>query len=295
MQEQTMRRTIAILAALFVATGAAAQGPAYYGPFTDAEAQLLSAVWPEIREAASYEDINWPAHGLNRAPGSREVQRVMSANWSELRRAQRFEQINWDNYYAGGQRTSRYERSSERFEQQFPGPFTGYGPFTRDESQILAELWPQIREAARFDDINWRAFGLARPPGDADARRVMAANWEDVRREARFQDIDWDRIVDDQDLRTSRERQYAGGFGSRSYGSPFSREEEATMSRVWGQIREAGDFNAIDWRALGLSGPPGSREAQRIMARNWGQLREAARFEDIDWAASTGQSRRVLR
>jgi hypothetical protein len=272
--------------------GASAQGRAYYGPFTDAEAQLLSAVWPEIREAADYEDINWPAHGLNRAPGSRDVQRLMSENWDELRRAPRFEQVDWDRY-TGASRTGRYDRSSDRFEQQFPGPFTGYGPFTRDEAQVLAELWPQIREAAQFDDINWRAHGLARAPGDIDAQRLMAANWNELRREDRFQDIEWDRIVDDRDLRTSRERQYAGGFGSPSYGSPFSREEEATLSRVWGQIRTAAEFNDINWRSVGMQGPPGSREARRIMAANWGRLREAERFEDIDWPATTG--RRVLR
>jgi hypothetical protein len=293
-----MTRTIAILAALLVATGAAAQIRAYYGPFTDAEAQVLSAVWPEIREAANYEDINWPALGLNRAPGSRDVQRMMAANWDELRRAQRFEQIDWDDYSSA---TSRYqdrderERTSDRFERQFPGPFTGYGPFTRDESQVLAELWPQIREAARFDDIDWRRFGLARAPGDAYARDIMASNWNDVRREQRFQDIDWDRVVDDRDLRTSRERQYAGGFGGAYSANPFSREESAALSRVWGEIRQAADFDDVDWRALGFQGAPGSREARRIMARHWGTLREAERFEDIDWEATTGQPRRVLR
>jgi hypothetical protein len=296
MQEETMKFTIAVVAALFVATGAVAQNrpSAYYGPFTDAEAQLLSAVWPEIRQAEDYEDINWPAHGLARAPGTRDVQRMMSGNWDELRRAPRFEQIEW-NEYAGAQRTSRYERDNDRFEQQFPGPFTGYGPFTRDESQILAELWPAIREAARYEDINWRAHGLVRPPGDVDARRLIAEHWNEVQREERFQDIDWDRIVDDRDLRTSRERQYAGGFGARAYGTPFSREEEATMSRVWGQIRQAAEFDDINWRSAGLSGPPGSREARNLLATHWGQLREAERFEDIDWAATTGQPRRVLR
>jgi hypothetical protein len=288
-----MRITMTILAALFVATGASAQR-AYYGPFTDAEAQVLSAVWPEIREAADYEDINWPSIGLNRAPGSRDVQRMMSENWDELRREPRFEAIDW-NQYVGASRTPRYERdrTSDRFEQQFPGPFTGYGPFTRDESQVLAELWPQIREAARYEDIDWRALGLARAPGDAYARDIMASNWNEVRREQRFQDIEWDRIVDDRDLRSSRERQVAGGFGRGSYGSPFSREEEATLSRIWGQIRAAAEFDDIDWRAVGLLGPPGSREARRFMAQNWSQIREAERFEDIDWSA--GQPRRVLR
>lgn len=293
-----MRPTIAVLAALFVMSGASAQVRAFYGPFTDAEAQVLSAVWPEVREAARYEDINWPGLGLNRAPGSRDVQRIMSANWAELRRARRFEEINWDDYVTAPRTTSRYEdrgRSSDRFEQQFPGPFVGSGPFTRDESQVMAELWPQIREAARFDDINWRGFGLARAPGDAAARDIMAAHWTELRREDRFQDIDWDDVVDDRDLRTSRERQYAGGFGSSNAANPFSREEQATMSRVWGQIRSAENFADIDWRSVGFSGPPGSRDARRIMAQHWGALREAERFEDIDWAATTGQPRRVLR
>ena len=113
-----MKFTIAILAALLIATGAFAQdrgGGAYYGPFTDAEAQLLSAVWPEIREAENYGDINWPAHGLARAPGSREVQRVMSANWPELRTASRFEQIDWDELVEDrAPQTQRYDSGSGR-------------------------------------------------------------------------------------------------------------------------------------------------------------------------------------
>lgn len=291
-----MRPAVAIFAALLVASGAVAQVGAYYGPFTDAEAQFLSAVWPEVREAEDYEDINWPAHGLNRAPGSRDVQRMMAANWDELRRAPRFEQINWDRYVAStGASRSERERSTGRFEQDFPGPFTGYGPFTRDESQVLAELWPQIREAARFDDINWRAHGLARAPGDAAARGLMAEHWDEVRREERFRDIQWDRIVDDDDFRSTRERQYAGGFRGGYSANPFTREEQAALSRVWGEIREAGRYEDIDWRSVGLSGAPGNRDARRTMAQHWGELREAARFEDIDWAATTGQPRRVLR
>jgi hypothetical protein len=145
-----MKIAISILATL-VATGALAQSRgAYYGPFTDAEAQLLSAVWPEIREAADYEDINWSAHGLSRAPGSREVQRAMAANWDEVRQARRFEEVDWTEVTAG-----RDARSSPS-----ASPFTTSGPFNRDESELLSELWPQIREAANFDDINWRAHGL---------------------------------------------------------------------------------------------------------------------------------------
>jgi hypothetical protein len=39
---------------------------------------------------------------------------------------------------------------------------------------------------------------------------------------------------------------------------------------------------------MGYSGPPGDRDARRLMSRHWGQLREAGRFEDIDWQATTG-------
>ena len=179
-----MKLTIALLAAV-LATGAFAQG-GYYGPFTDAEAQLLSAVWPEIREAEDYEDINWPAHGLARAPGSSEVRRAMAANWDEIRRAPRFEQVNWDRVVRGEAR-GRHSDQIDRFEQQFPGPFTDVGPFTRDEAAVMSRLWPEIREAAAFDDIDWNAYGLKRAPGGSDARRIMAAHWNEVRREARSQ------------------------------------------------------------------------------------------------------------
>lgn len=271
-----MKYAIAILATLVVATGALAQNRgAYYGPFTDAEAQLLSAVWPEIREAADYEDINWSAHGLSRAPGNREVQRAMAANWDEVRRARRFEEVDWTEVTAGRDAPSRPSAS----------PFTTSGPFNRDESELLSELWPQIREAANFDDINWRAHGLSRAPGTADAQRLMAAHWSEVREAQRFEDIDWDRVVDERELQTSR--QYAGGFGTYS-ASPFTREEAAVMSEVWGQIREAASFDDINWRSVGLSGPPGDREARRLMSTYWGQLRQAARFEDINWPATTG-------
>ncbi len=285
-----MKTTIAIVASLLT-TAVLAQSRAYYGPFTDAEAQLLSAVWSEIRVAEDYEDINWPAHGLARAPGTRDVQRRMSVSWDEIRQAQRFEEIDWDDVGNGSLRSSRTQRSSDRFEREFPGPFVGYGPFTRDEAEDLAAVWPRIREAARFEDINWASEGFARPPGTPEARRILAANWNEARRESRFENIDWDRIVDDRDLRSSR---VAGGFGTRS-ANPFAREEANVMSQVWGRIRSAAEFDDINWRSVGLSAPPGSREARRIMATHWSQLRTAERFEDIDWASTTGTRTRVLR
>jgi hypothetical protein len=183
------------------------------------------------------------------------------------------------------------------------------GPFTRDESDLLAEVWPQIREAARFGDINWRAYGLSRAPGDPEARDMMADNWQELRQARRFDDIDWEDYGGFRDLRSdrdlrgdrdrNRDRRFAGGFGGGvgdgGYGSPFTRDEEAAISSVWGEVRKAAQFDDINWRAVGLSRAPGSRDARRLMAQHWGQLREAARFEDIDWAATTGQPRRVLR
>ena len=40
------------------------------GPYTDQEAQLMIAVWPTVRGAARYEDINWAALSLAGAPGT---------------------------------------------------------------------------------------------------------------------------------------------------------------------------------------------------------------------------------
>ena len=241
-----MKLTIAIVATL-LATGAFAQN-AFYGPFTDAEAQLLSAVWPEIREAEDYEDIDWPAYGLARAPGSSEVRRAMAANWDEVRQAPRFEQVNWDRVVRGEPRGGRSDQI-DRFEEQFPGPFTDVGPFTRDEAALMSRLWPEIREAEQFDDIDWRAYGLQRAPGGADAREIMAAHWSEVRREARFENIDWDEIVDERDLRSSR--RYAGGFGGGSSTGPFNEFEAGLMSQVWGKIRQAESYDEIDWREAG--------------------------------------------
>jgi hypothetical protein len=248
-----MKLAIAVLATLLTAAAAAQYRGSSTGPFTGYEADALSDVWPEIRAAARYEDINWRAHGLSAPPGNSEARRLMAANWNELRRAQRFEDIDWDEYYVARNdgrrgRSGQYGNragQTDRFERQFPGPFNDVGPFTRDEAAVLSQVWPQIREAARFEDINWRAHGLARAPGNQDARRLMAANWDEIRQESRFENVDWDRLVDDRDLRTSR--QYAGGFGGGYSGNPFTPEEAAAMSQVWGQIRTAARYSDINW------------------------------------------------
>ena len=58
-QEATMRWTIAMCAMLLATFGAYGQLHGSSGPFTNEEAQLMSAVWPKIREAATFEDIDW--------------------------------------------------------------------------------------------------------------------------------------------------------------------------------------------------------------------------------------------
>src|SRR5688500_776748 len=185
-----MRLVIAILVAL--ATGTAlAQSRGFTGPFTGYEAEALSDVWPEIREAANFQDIDWRAHGLDRAPGTPEAQRLLSANWDELRREQRFEDIDWDEYYDTRYSNDRSTRSSERSARStraerygraggsFPESERGYNdsPFTREEAAAMSRAWGQIREAARFEDIDWRALGFSAAPGDRDARRIMSRNW----------------------------------------------------------------------------------------------------------------------
>lgn len=191
-----MRVTIAALASLLLATGVAAQSRgAFYGPFTGYEAETLSEVWPQIREAASWQDIDWRALGMRRAPGSPEAQSVMARNWDDLRREERFTDIDWDDYFADrGERAGRYN-STDRFERQFPGSSAGpyyAGPFTREEAAIMSRVWPEIRAADSFEDIDWRAYSLSGPPGSRDARRIMSRNWSELREAARFEDIDWE-------------------------------------------------------------------------------------------------------
>ncbi|MEO8464985.1 MAG: hypothetical protein ABI640_06560 [Gammaproteobacteria bacterium] len=66
-----------------------------------------------------------------------------------------------------------------------------FGPFTREEARDLRAVWGTIRDAASFYDINWRAVGLGRAPGDRQARRFMAQDWGSLRRAERFDDINW--------------------------------------------------------------------------------------------------------
>ncbi|HET7609560.1 MAG TPA: hypothetical protein VFL84_12840 [Gammaproteobacteria bacterium] len=281
-----MKLATALLVALIAGTAVHAQNRGSTGPFTGYEAEALSDVWPEIRVAARFEDINWPTHGLTRAPGSPEAQRLLSANWNEIRREERFEDIDWDEY--ANNRYSQSSRSGDRYGRL-------EGPFTSDEADALARVWPQIRVAARFEDITWPRHGLERAPGSAEARRLLSSNWDEIRREERFEDIDWDRYYDSRySSRSDRAERYGRlergfpGTERDDNDSPFTREEAADLSRVWSEIRQAARFEDINWRTHGLSGPPGDSEARRLTSRYWSELRRAARFEDIDWQTTTG-------
>ncbi|HSC14073.1 MAG TPA: hypothetical protein VLI71_03110 [Gammaproteobacteria bacterium] len=193
-----MRLAIAILVTLLTATPAVAQSRYGTGPFTGYDADALADVWPEIRQAANFGDINWRAHGLNRAPGSPEAQRLLEDNWNELRREERFADIDWDEYFDARYSNERSTSSSRaerygRVESGFPESERGYNdsPFTREEAAAMSRAWGQIREAARFEDIDWRAMGFSGAPGDRDARALMSRHWGQLREAGRFEDIDW--------------------------------------------------------------------------------------------------------
>lgn len=173
-----MKVTIAILATVLTALGASAQQN--QSPFNGRDAELMSAAWPQIREAASFEDINWEAVGLDGPPGDRDARRVMASNWGSLRSANRFSDIDW--------RATTGERSSSNSDRNRDEN----GPFTSQEAALMSAAWPEIREAGSFNDINWKSIGLARAPGDRDAREIMETHWDSLRRAANFRDIDWE-------------------------------------------------------------------------------------------------------
>ncbi len=174
-----MKVTIAILATLLAAFGASAEQNR--SPFTGHDAELMSAAWPQIREANSFEDIDWKAVGLDHAPGDREARRVTAAHWGSLRTANRFSDIDWRATTGERSSSSRSDRDDD-----------DTGPFTNQEAALMSAAWSEIRQADSFDDINWKAVGLAGAPGDRDAREIMESHWDSLRRAAQFRDIDWE-------------------------------------------------------------------------------------------------------
>ena len=118
-------------------------------------------MWPKIREARDYDDIDWKAVGLARAPGNSSAQRLMADNWSRLRTAPRFDDIDWSDVRDSGNRTSAQHYDEDT------------GPFTRDEARQLSAVWSKIREANSFADIDWKAVGLSHEPA-YDEFRVLS-------------------------------------------------------------------------------------------------------------------------
>ena len=181
-----MKLNLATFAIVALSTIGIAQAQVSSSPFTRGEANVMSRVWSEIRQARDFGDIDWQSVGLAGAPGDFEAHRLLASHWSQLRGAAAFYDIDW--------RAIRYEdgdRSPRNHGGGWREPYTDAGPFTREEARALRAVWPQIREAASFYDINWRSVGLARVPGNREARRFMAADWGSLRRAAQFDDIDW--------------------------------------------------------------------------------------------------------
>jgi len=185
-----MRAIVAIFAAVFAA-GALAQQDFQFdtGPFTQREAALMSAVWPEIREAESFDRIDWESVGLVAAPGDAQARRLMERHWDDLREAAEFSDIDWERTTA--------QRASSRDSFAQPDDDLERGPFTQREATLMSALWPQIREAETFEQIDWNAYRLNDAPGDARARRLMSRHWGSLRQAAAFGDIDWEATTED--------------------------------------------------------------------------------------------------
>ena len=96
-------------------------------------------------------------------------------------------------------------------------------------------------------------------------------------------DVAWRSVSDD-------DRSAARGYAAakQKYDEetgPFTEDEAKDMRSAWSKIREAKNFDDINWHSVGLSHAPGDREARDFMAKHWDSLRRAERFDDINWRA----------
>jgi hypothetical protein len=174
-----LRLKIATFTILMLSAVGMAQADPSSSPFSRQDEQVMSSVWPKIREARDFDDIDWKAVGLARAPGNSSAQRLMADNWSRLRTEPRFDDIDWSDIRDSGSRTT-----AQRYDEDT-------GPFSRDEARQLSAVWSTIRKANSFADVDWKAVGLSRAPGDREAQTFATAHWESLRRAERFDDIDW--------------------------------------------------------------------------------------------------------
>ena len=182
-----MKLSLPTFTILMLSAVGIAQADSFSGPFSRQDARVMSNVWPRIREARDFADIDWRSVGLPDAPGDFEAHRFLAEHWSRVRTAAAFGDIDWRAIgYEGG------DRSSPRGHGEARNYYSDQtGPFTRQEARALRRVWPTIRDAANFYDINWRSVGLARAPGDRAARDFIAEDWDSLRRAAQFDDIDW--------------------------------------------------------------------------------------------------------
>lgn len=183
-----MKSTMIVIAGVLLGANALAQRNAESGLFTELETGLMDVVWDEIRNEPDFSRIDWEELGLAGPPGNWQAERLMDENWDELRRANRFTDIDWSRHTRDGDRRASRERGgfdwldSDRTE----------GPFTDREAEMMSRVWPEIREARSFEQIDWDAVGLNGAPGDLDARRIMSDYWDNLRVAENFEDINWE-------------------------------------------------------------------------------------------------------
>ena len=104
-------------------------------------------------------------------------------------REEHFAEIDWDEYTARSGRAERYGRA----ESGSLADEGGYhnSPYAREDFGEMSRVWNQIRQAARYEDIDWRGLGYSSPPGDREARQLTSRYWDELRKAARFEDINW--------------------------------------------------------------------------------------------------------
>ena len=74
-----------------------------------------------------------------------------------------------------------------------PEDRTGWsGPYTRQEAQVMSEIWESIRGAARYEDVNWSVLNMTSAPGSAEAQQNTSIHWETLRGAGIFSEIDWE-------------------------------------------------------------------------------------------------------
>jgi hypothetical protein len=66
----------------------------------------------------------------------------------------------------------------------------GNSPFLQSDYLTLASLFPKVRSAANWNDINWSAIG-GKPQMSEGVENFIASNWGAIRPAANFSDINW--------------------------------------------------------------------------------------------------------